>query len=359
MDQPAHANLRPAATLPYLPGLDGLRALALVAVLLYHAGVPWLPGGFLGVEAFFVLSGYLITTLLFHEWGQSGRVDVPAFWLRRARRLMPAASALIVAALALYVVFLPDEVASVRGAALAAFCYALNWQLVLEHKPYFATFGRPSPLQHMWSLAVEAQFYLLWPAVFGQAMRLGGRRAVLGVALVGAAASSVLMALLYQPGDDTTRLYYGTDTRLGGILLGAALACVCSPTQRRARWPGWANSVIGLGALGVLGWICYAIDEFHPLLYLGGFAGVALVAAAAVAASASGSARCYDALLGWRPLRWLGRRSYSIYLWHWPVMSLTRPALDLPLGEAPLLALQLGATLVAAELSYRLIESPL
>src|SRR5215218_2224965 len=154
------------AWLPYSPGLDGLRAFAVIAVLLYHAGISWLPGGFLGVEVFFVLSGYLITALLLAEWRTKGSVDVKAFWMRRARRLLPALYLLIVATLAYAVVFLPGEVAGLRNDALAAFGYVTNWYLVLGHESYFEAVGRPSLLKHLWSLAVEEQFYLVWPLVF-------------------------------------------------------------------------------------------------------------------------------------------------------------------------------------------------
>src|SRR5919202_3192462 len=152
--------------LSYLSGLDGLRALAVIAVLLYHAELGWLPGGFLGVEIFFVISGYLITSLLLAEWRQRGRIGLAAFWLRRARRLLPALYLLLAVTLAFAVVFLPGEVAGLRNDAIAAFGYVTNWYLVLANKPYFETVGRPPPLQHLWSLAVEEQFYLLWPLLF-------------------------------------------------------------------------------------------------------------------------------------------------------------------------------------------------
>src|SRR5919199_244159 len=236
--------------LPYLPGLDGLRAFAVIAVLLYHAGLPWMSGGFLGVEVFFVISGYLITALLLAEWRKRGRVDLKAFWLRRARRLLPALYLLIAVALAYAVVFLPGEVAGLRKDAVAAFGYVTNWYLVLDQKSYFETVGRPSMLQHLWSLAVEEQFYVVWPLLFAVGMgswrhrpTVSGagnmrhawrvvrwrRRFLLLLALAGAVASALLMAFLYRPDVDPSWLYYRTDTRAAGLLFGVALAFVLAP----------------------------------------------------------------------------------------------------------------------------------
>src|ERR671917_1081296 len=221
----AHQGETGDVRLSYLPGLDGLRAFAVIAVLLYHAELSWIRGGFLGVEVFFVISGYLITTLLLTEWHQQGRINLMGFWLRRVRRLLPALYLLLVVTLAFAVVFLPGEVARLRGDALAAFGYVTNWYLILGEQSYFETVGRPSLLLHLWSLAVEEQFYLLWPPLFVAGIILLRRYALL-VALAGAAASALLMAFLYQPDVDPSRIYYGTDTRATGLLLGAALAFV-------------------------------------------------------------------------------------------------------------------------------------
>src|ERR687890_1619229 len=194
----------PDVRLPYSPGLDGLRALAVIAVLLYHAGLSWIPGGFLGVEVFFVISGYLITALLLTEWRRLGCVDVKAFWLGRARRLLPALYLVLVVTLTYAVVFLPGEVAGLRGDVLAAMGYVTNWYLVWGHESYFEAVGRPSLLKHLWSLAVEEQFYLVWPLVLAFGLSAGAvrwrRRRILVVALMGAAGSAGVMALLYRPG---------------------------------------------------------------------------------------------------------------------------------------------------------------
>ncbi len=260
-----------------------------------------------------------------------------------------------------------------------------NWYLVFGQESYFEAVGRPSLLKHLWSLAVEEQFYLLWPLVFAVGMGVGAtrlrRRRVLSVALAGAAASAVAMAVLYVPGADPSRIYFGTDTRATGLLFGAALAFVWSqggkyrPTDTRhqrlgfpkrsrfrRRW-GWAVprllDLFGLAALGGLVWFCLRLGEFQPFLYRGGFALVALTTAVAIMAAVHPRTRLGADLLGWGPLRWIGQRSYGIYLWHWPVFTITRPGLDLPLDGLPLLALRLTATVVLAHLSYRYVEEPI
>ena len=371
--------------LPYRPGLDGLRALAVIAVLLYHADLAWIPGGFLGVEVFFVISGYLITALLLAEWRQRGRIDLKTFWFRRARRLLPALYVLLVVTLAFAVVFLPGEVARLRGDVLAAFGYVTNWYLIFGHVSYFEAVGRPSLLQHLWSLAVEEQFYLIWPPVLALGLAIGATRLrqqrVLTVALAGAAASAVAMALLYTPGVDPSRIYYGTDTRATGLLCGAALAFLWSPGEKyqpsealhhrlelrgrgrfRRRW-GWTAPVLldilGFAALGGLIWFCLHLGEFRPFLYRGGFALVGLATAATIMDVVHPSTGIGSRLLGSAPLRWVGVRSYGIYLWHWPVFMVTRPELDVPFDGLTLLAIRLTATVVLADLSYRYIETPI
>src|SRR5215210_7710407 len=192
--------------LSYLPGLDGLRAFAVIAVLLYHADLTWIRGGFLGVEVFFVISGYLITTLLLEEWRRQGRINVIGFWMRRARRLLPALYLLLVVTLAFAVVFLPGEVARLREDALAAFGYVTNWYLIVGEESYFEAVGRPSLLQHLWSLAVEEQFYVLWPLLLVAGMMLL-RGLALPVVGLGSVGSSLLMAILYRPDVEHARVY--------------------------------------------------------------------------------------------------------------------------------------------------------
>lgn len=348
--------------LGYLPGLDGLRALAIIGVLFYHADLSWMPGGFLGVEAFFVISGYLITSLLLSEWQQQGQIDLKAFWLRRARRLLPALFVVIAAALSFAVLFLPAQVASLRGDALAAVGYVTNWYLILSHKSYFEVVGRPSLFRHLWSLAVEEQFYLLWPLLFTAGMMFLKRRRMWLAVVAGAAGSSILMASLYQPDVDPSRVYYGTDTRAAGLLIGAALAFVLIPDQlerQTGKVKAWLLDAAGLGALAMLVGFYVRLDEFQPFLYRGGLTCVALLTAVLIAAAVHPRARLVPRLLGQRVLCWIGLRSYGIYLWHWPIFMVTRPQLDLPLTGLPLLILRLSATCLIAELSYRYVEIPI
>ncbi|HEX4991740.1 MAG TPA: acyltransferase family protein, partial [Rubrobacteraceae bacterium] len=278
------------------------------------------------------------------------------------------------------VVFLPGEVAGLRGDVFAALGYVTNWYLIFGHESYFEAIGRPSLLKHLWSLAVEEQFYLFWPLVVTFALSVGAtrwrRRRVLALALAGAAASALLMALLYRPEMDPSRIYFGTDTRATGLLVGAALALVWAPwraalaprfqsVQRRSRlrrrW-GWIAprllDVAGLVALGGLTLLCLRLGEFQPSLYRGGLTTVALFTAVVIMASAHPYSHLGSGLLGRWPLRWIGLRSYGIYLWHWPIFMVTRPGLDVPLDGWPLLALRFGLTLVLADLSYRYVETP-
>ena len=356
---PAH---RSEHALPYAAGLDGLRAFAVLAVILYHGGATWLRGGFLGVEIFFVISGYLITSLLLGERERSGRINLKAFWLRRARRLLPAVFALLLVTLAYAVLFLPDQVASLRKDVVAAAFYVSNWYLIVDQKSYFEAVGRPSLLLHLWSLAVEEQFYLFWPIFLSVALRWFRRPAVLGLTLGIAAASAVLMALLFVPDVDPSRIYYGTDTRASGLLTGAALAFLWRPWLN-AR-PVGRKAALGLDALGIaalvaLGGFCLGLGEYDPFLYRGGFVLLSLATALAIGVAVHPGARIGRAFLGRQPLRWIGLRSYSIYLWHWPIFTVTRPQLDVPIDGLPLLAVRLALTALLAELSYRLVETPI
>jgi peptidoglycan/LPS O-acetylase OafA/YrhL len=342
------------------PGLDGVRALAIAAVVLYHAQVTAAAGGFLGVDIFFVLSGFLITSILLDERARHGTVQVGRFWLRRARRLLPAAFLVVFVSMVVVAVWHPDALRTLRGDALASVFYVNNWHQVFAHHSYFDSFQRPSLLRHYWSLAVEEQFYLVWPLAL-LAMRRWPRRRIGAVALVGASASALLMALLFNPGADPSRIYYGTDTRAMPILVGVALACFW-PVMTEVRDIGrGALRLLDLGGLLGLGVLVYAIVSwtgFGSFVYRGGLvvvaAGTALLLGAA-AHPASQLAR----LLGARPLVWIGRRSYGIYLWHWPVMALSRPAIDVQWSLWLLVPVQVAITVALSALSYRFVEMPI
>ncbi|WP_127489148.1 acyltransferase family protein [Paenibacillus ehimensis] len=345
----------------YMPGIDGLRALAVLAVIAYHLHPGWAPGGLLGVGIFFVLSGYLITDLIIAEWRREGRLNLKSFWLRRFRRLLPAMLVLLSAVAAWIWLVDRSRLAALQGDFLAALAYVSNWWLVYREVSYFESFGPPSPLGHFWSLAVEEQFYLLWPLLLALGLRLQPRRGWLaGAMLLGASASAAAMALLYEPGSDPSRIYYGTDTRAFGLLIGAALAVVwpsgklSSGTSVRVRrivdLAGTAGLLVVLLMIGLS-------RQYDAFLYQGGFVLLSLAAAVTVAALAHPSGHL-GRILGCRPLRWLGVRSYGIYLWHYPVIVLTGPAGsdDTSLARA---ALQLAATIGFAAISWTFMEEPI
>jgi peptidoglycan/LPS O-acetylase OafA/YrhL len=358
--EPAHAP-----SLHYMPALDGLRAVAVLAVLLYHSyDLRMFRGGFLGVDVFFVLSGYLITCVLVSGYRSAGRIDLRTFWLRRARRLLPALLLVLGVTCAYAALFLPDDAARLRTDALASLGYVTNWHLIFGSQSYFDTIGRPPMVQHLWSLAVEEQFYLLWPLILAGGFALFRRhRRRLVIAVVAAAgASAVLMSNLYDPAADPSRVFYGTDTHASGLLLGAALAFV---------WPSWRLTgktgkraplvfdVVGLVGLGALLWCFQNVSEFDTGLYHGGYFAFGVLATVVVAVAAHPAARLMRVVLGNAPMRWIGIRSYGIYLWHWPVYQVTRPELDVPVRGAPLLALRFAITVALAALSYRFVEAPI
>jgi len=348
------------AGITHVAALDGLRGVAVAGVLVFHDG--HLTGGYLGVDLFFVLSGFLITTLLLAESNQNGEISLGAFWARRARRLLPALAGLLVG-VAVYcaVVASPADLAQIRGDALATIGYVANWRAVFARQDYWALFQTPSPLQHTWSLAIEEQFYLVWPLVFVGLLAWWKRRtavAVLATALLGAAASTVLMAWLYNPGN-TTRAYYGTDTRAAGILVGAALAAALAqwgPVHRTGARV--ALEAAAVASIGFLGWAWTRVPGQASFLYRGGFLLCALAAAIVIAAATHPRRGPIARALGLRPLCVLGLVSYGVYLWHWPVyvvLDETRTGLS----DYSLLAVRLGVTFAIAAVSYLALEMPI
>jgi len=347
---------------PYVPALDGLRALAVISVLLYHANLGWIPGGFLGVEIFFVISGYLITLLLVTEHEQNGRISLRRFWFRRARRLLPAAYALLLVVSLTVVIFVREQAEQTRGDVIAGLTYTTNWYLIFTGQSYFQSFRRPSLLQHLWSLAVEEQFYLVWPLILVGLLVLCKRRpermAIPMLAMV--AASTVLMAVLYDAADPS-RAYFGTDTRAGGLILGATFALFWRPgylNRGAVAAKGRILDLVGLAGLGALAVIMATVADQDALLYRGGFLVVGLATVACIA-MATHPRSLVAKVLSIRPVVWVGTRSYAIYLWHWPIYCLTRPGVDVPWSPGPTLVVRLVLTGVLAELSYRLVEGPI
>jgi peptidoglycan/LPS O-acetylase OafA/YrhL len=357
MPEPARTGQR------YMPGLDGLRALAVLAVIAYHEQLGWAPGGLLGVAVFFTLSGYLITDLLLGMWAVDGRLNLGDFWIRRARRLLPALFVMLAVVTAWVTLADRARLGGLRAAVAAAASYSSNWYLIAGSGSYFGRFAPPGPLDHLWSLAVEEQFYLLWPWLLLLGLycirrrRPGALRWLTVPTLVLSAASAVAMFMFYQPGLDPTRVYEGTDTRAFGLLAGAALAMLW-PSRRKARTPRWGRLTLeaaGVAGLAVIGLMIWRTGQYSPFAYRGGLVLLSAATAAVVAAAAC-PATVIGLALGWRPLRWIGVRSYGIYLWHYPVIVATTPANAGPdLSRA---ALQVAASMALAALSWRFIEEP-
>jgi peptidoglycan/LPS O-acetylase OafA/YrhL len=347
-----------ASRLAYQPGLDGLRALAVAAVVVYHLEPAALAGGFLGVDAFFVLSGYLITSLLVSEWRHRGGIALGAFWARRARRLLPALF-IVLAAVAVYAaVAVPaDELGRLRGDGLASVGYVANWRFVLTGQSYFDLVAAPSPLRHLWSLAIEEQFYLVWPLVATVCFAVRRpRHAFLLVCGAGIAVSVAAMAALHDAADPT-RAYFGTDTRMHVILVGALLAVIQwdRPAPVSTRWP--AALVGTAGALGVLA-IVVTVDDRAEWFYRGGSLAFAVAVAALIVGLVAPTRSPLRAAASAAPLVALGRISYGVYLWHWPVQVWLTPARAGVDGLA-LDALRVGVTLAAASVSFVLVEQPI
>ena len=348
--------------LSYLPALDGLRAVAVTFVVAYHLEFGWARGGFLGVDLFFVISGFLITTLLIQEHDNAGRISLGSFWTRRFRRLVPPLVIMTAATVAATRLFgLPEQWASIRWDAAAAVGYIANWRFVFADQSYFETLLGPSPLRHTWSLAVEEQWYVLWPAVVVGLLLLATRSAwsrwaPIGLIAAGAVGSAILMAALYDPADPT-RVYFGTDTRAQQLLVGAGLAWLMS----RYRLPNSAASGRLRGAMVTVAFagfvaIAATTSDEAPWLYHGGFLAISVLCAVIVWAVSHN-----DGPLPWLgvgPLVWVGTRSYGIYLWHWPVIVFVGPAMGIELSRYPLAALQVVIAVALAELSFRLIERP-
>jgi peptidoglycan/LPS O-acetylase OafA/YrhL len=366
---------------PGIHALDGLRAVAVALVLADHGGFPGVPGGFIGVDIFFVLSGFLITSLLLDELGRTGRIDLAGFWTRRARRLLPALVVMVLAVGAAREFFPQDAVAGLRDDAIAALFWVANWSFVAHKTDYFTRGGTPSPLQHTWSLGVEEQYYFVWPVLLVAVVLLlavgAGRRrngvsagaarfAVLVLAAAGALASAVAAVILASEAS-VDRLYFGTDTRVQALLLGAASsalfvrdwpALMAGWSVIRSRWVRWVARIIAVAGLAVLAVaVHYATGSAREFRH--GLLTVAAVAAATViAAVAVDQDGLVGRILAVRPLVWLGAISYGVYLWHWPIFLV----ID---GERTgwsgfrLFAARCIATVGVAAASWWLIEQPI
>ncbi|MGL5818662.1 MAG: acyltransferase family protein [Phycicoccus sp.] len=361
-DERVGPNGGPGAALPRLPGLDGLRALAVSAVVIFHLDPRWLPGGFLGVDVFFVVSGFLVTTIALREHAATGTVRLRAFWVRRARRLLPALLVCVPCSVLLARLSEPDLLVDVERQVWGAVTFTSNWLEIAAGADYFAATS-PALLAHLWSLAVEEQFYLLWPLALLLLLRLVRRplhRA--GVVAAVAAGSALLMAVRLDP-DAPTRVYYGTDTHLTGLMLGAAVAlALTDPVRAGTHTIWWARNhrAVAGAAVVLLAALATVADDHAALTFRGGIllASAATAVLIVVVLDRPGRLR---AALECRPARWLGERSYGVYLWHWPVVLVVGQDLPAPRGSAEYALTRVWAvviTLAAADLSYRFVELP-
>ncbi|MBE3641464.1 acetyltransferase [Bacillus anthracis] len=346
----------------YMVGLDSLRGLAILGVILYHINFNWMPGGFLGVTVFFVLSGYLITDILAMEWKRNKRIDLKKFWLSRARRLLPGMLVMLVITLAWITIFYSSLLEKMRGDSLAALFYVSNWWYIYHKLSYFDNFNQISPLNHFWSLAVEEQFYVVWPFIISLGLYYIKKqsRMILLICL-GALASALAMAILYEPGVDPSRIYYGTDTRAFSLLIGAVLALVW-PSNRLANKiipkARFILDVVGGIALIIILVMFWKTNQYDPFLYKGGMVLLSIATALLVANLAHPASRIAQ-FLRFRPLRWVGVRSYGIYLWHYPILTLTTPKVNA--GDFSIIRaiLQFLLIILIAQISWKFIEKPI
>jgi len=359
----------------HLRALDGLRGVAVAAVVLYHFAPSVAPGGFLGVDLFFVLSGFLITSLLVNEWEGTSRISLPAFWGRRARRLLPALL-LVLAAVGAYTLFVGSQVDAEHIAqdGLSAFTYVANWHFISSGQSYIQQFvhSAPSPLRHMWSLAIEEQFYLIWPLMVlfvakvvprntrrPERSGLRFRRGMVTVCVALGVLSFIRMITLYHPGGDVNRVYYGTDSRAFVILVGAALGAlsmgVPTITGRRAR--GRLITIGCVGAVALVAAMAWTTTS-SSYLYEGAYGAIALVMVLVLAAAAQPGDNPLARILQARPLVGLGLISYGIYLWHWPV-SIWVTSQNTGVDGVALFGVRSAITLAAALASYFLVEQPI
>ena len=350
----------------YIPAIDGLRAIAVIAVILYHLGISWIPGGFLGVDLFFVISGYVITRLLLDSIQERGGLDLRDFYMARIRRLLPPLVFMIVVTSIIVGIWAPDTTKKFLTDAPFSIFGGMNWWLVFNQQDYFESSGRPPLLQHTWSLAVEAQFYLLWPLILLLVLKYFGKKVIPAAALTIAAISGVALMLVSFQLDVTnsskvSHIYFGTDTHSIGLFLGAALAVSWIPQNFNLQVTRRAQDFIdGIGVFGFIGILATfaLIDESKPTLYRIAFP-LAGIFGTAILISIVHPASRFAPLLRNKVLLWIGERSYAIYLWHWVIFQISRPQVDLDGENWALFSLRILLVLAMADISLRLVELPI
>jgi len=348
----------------HIPAIDGLRAIAVTAVIFYHLGFAWIPGGFLGVDLFFVISGYVITRLLLDSIARSGGLDLRGFYKARARRLLPPMVFMIVVTAFYISIWAQDSVKRFLTDTPFSLTGAMNWWLVVKEQDYFEAIGRPPLLQHTWSLAVESQFYLIWPILLLVILKRFGKKviplAALAIALFSGTAL-FLVSLRLDASSSVSHVYFGTDTHSIGLFLGAALAVSWIPQNFKSEVSNKAQNFIDFigvfGLVGILGSFLL-IDESSPTAYKIAFPLAAIFGAAIITSIVHPASR-FAPILQNRVLLWIGERSYAIYLWHWVVFQITRPRVDIDGQDWALIALRILVVLALADISLKLVELPI
>ncbi|MBD3109006.1 acetyltransferase [Bacillus sp. AGMB 02131] len=346
----------------YIRSLDGLRGLAVLAVIAYHLNFPWASGGLLGVTIFFVLSGYLITNLLVIEYENNNRINLKNFWIRRARRLLPAMFTVLVTVTAWSTLFARPFLERLRDDFIPALLYYSNWWYIFQDLSYFEAMSTPSLLTHFWSLAIEEQFYIIWPLLIAGAFLCHmSKKQMVKLTLLMALLSSLLMALFYSSTTDPSRVYYGTDTRAFSLLIGAALAFIW-PSQKLSKTiPASLRrsmDIIGAVCLTAILVMMVVVNQYDGFLYRGGMLLASLLTAVLLAVLIHPASKL-GVFMTFKPLTWVGERSYGIYLWHFPVILLTSPQISTSETSLVTIAVQIALTLILSAISYKYIENPI
>ncbi len=346
----------------YLYFLDGLRAVAILAVLAFHFDNTWLSGGFLGVEIFFVISGFIITKLLLAEWQKTGKIDLKRFWLRRFRRLIPAAFTVMLATWICVLLWFPEEINQVFEDLIYGLTFTNNWNYIVNERSYFELISRPRLFEHLWSLGVEFQFYVFWALLCTVLFRLKKSMSISIIAL-SAFASTCLMVTLFNPEIDPSRIYFGTDTRISALLIGSIVAMSVRENDEPLNSTNHLllNFVTFIGAVGLVSF-CFFAKSSDAFLFQGGFLAVSILTASVIASCLLISKTTENVspilwLLSSAPLRFIGIRAYGLYLWHWAIFALTQPFVDVPFEGLTLLFFRLGLTLMFSEITFQFIEN--
>jgi peptidoglycan/LPS O-acetylase OafA/YrhL len=343
----------------YITGLDGLRALAVLAVIAYHLNIPYSAGGFLGVTVFFVLSGYLITSLLVSEWEQTNKINLKHFWIRRAKRLLPACVLLLITLNIVTPLLRPELITNLRQDTIAAAFYYSNWHYIFQELSYFEAFEKPSLLTHFWSLAIEEQFYIFWAVVILFFLKIvKSRKVIFLFILTVSSISAMWMTILHDPTLDPSRVYYGTDTRIFSLLIGASFA-VIAPQQPLTKLKKWPFELMAATGFAVFLLMIFYTNQYDSFIYEGGMALLSLTTACLVLSLAMSPSVIVNKILEWKWLKWIGIRSYGIYLWHYPVILFMSSNINTGGMNVLKVILEIALTFLIATISYTYVEKPI